>query len=275
MDLFIFAALLSALCYGISDFAGGQASAHTSIPHVLVMSECIGAITLWLLVWVMGHSTIATWAIGVAAIAGILGAVGVAFLYHGIANGHTPVTVPVSAVMCALVPVCYGMLSDGLPTTRVMMGIGLGIVAIVMTSWSGAIRQHAGLWQGMIAGGMFGLFFVLIKIVGQPDGSLAPLAISRSAALCVTIPWLLLRPAARARPRVTGLALLAGLADVGASWAFMVSAQAGRIDIAAVLASLYPAVTVALAFLINRETITRPQRWGLVTTLIATALIAG
>jgi len=55
----------------------------------------------------------------------------------------------------------------------------------------------------------------------------------------------------------------------------MVSAQAGRIDIAAVLASLYPAVTVALAFLINRETITRPQRWGLVTTLIATALIAG
>jgi drug/metabolite transporter (DMT)-like permease len=54
----------------------------------------------------------------------------------------------------------------------------------------------------------------------------------------------------------------------------MLATQLGRIDIASVLASLYPAITVLLALFINGETITPLQRWGLATTLIATALIA-
>ncbi len=275
MDVFIVAALLSAVCYGISDFAGGHASARATIPPVLVISECAGALTLWGIAWYTGISSMAVEIVVLAAIAGIIGAVGVAFLYHGIANGHTAVTVPISAVVCALVPVGYGMLSDGMPTTRVVMGIGVGIVAIVMTSWSGDIRQTAGLWQGVIAGSLFGWYFVCINAIETTDTYAMPLAISRSAALLVTIPWLVRKPVSRVHPPVIAFAILAGLADVGASWTFMMSSHAGRLDIAGVLASLYPAVTVALAYLILREPITRPQRWGLVTTLIATALIAG
>ena len=55
---------------------------------------------------------------------------------------------------------------------------------------------------------------------------------------------------------------------------YILATQSGRLDIAGVLASLYPGVTVLLAFLINREPVTTAQRWGLVTTIIATALIA-
>jgi len=275
MDVFIWAALLSALCYGISDFAGGHASARATIPSVLVISECAGAVTLWGIVWYTGIPIMAPWMIGFAAIAGIIGAVGVAFLYHGIANGHTAVTVPISAVVCAVVPVGYGMLNDGIPTIQVVVGIGVGIVAIVMTSWSGDIRQTAGLWQGLIAGSLFGWYFVCINAIETTDTYAMPLAISRSAALLVTIPWLVYKPVSRVPAPVLGFAILAGLADVGASWTFMLSSHAGRLDIAGVLASLYPAVTVALAYLINREPITRPQRWGLAITLIATALIAG
>ncbi|MFN5369277.1 MAG: hypothetical protein ACK5C8_12090, partial [Roseiflexaceae bacterium] len=118
MDVFMLAALLSAVCYGISDFAGGHASARGTIPLVLVISECAGALTLWGIAWYTGITSMAVEIVVLAAIAGIIGAVGVAFLYHGIANRHTAVTVPISAVVCALVPVGYGMLSDGMPTTR-------------------------------------------------------------------------------------------------------------------------------------------------------------
>jgi drug/metabolite transporter (DMT)-like permease len=55
---------------------------------------------------------------------------------------------------------------------------------------------------------------------------------------------------------------------------YILATQSGRLDIAGVLASLYPGVTVLLAYFINREPISIPQRWGLVATLIATALIA-
>lgn len=275
MDGFILAALASALCYGVSDFAGGKASTRTALATVLVISECTGALTLWVAAWYSGDTLITGWAVGVAALAGILGTGGVAFLYRGIADGHTAVTVPVSAVMCALMPVLYGISSHGIPSARICAGIGLGVVAIVLTSWSGEIRRSNGLWHGVIAGCLFGLFFVCITIVGRPDVYLAPLAVSRTAALLITIPWALWRPAPRPGRRAVGLAVLAGLADVMAGWTFMLSAQAGRVDIAGVLASLYPAVTVTLAAVINHEQIARPQRWGLLVTVIATALIAG
>lgn len=269
------AALASALCYGISDFAGGKASTQTSLAYVLVISECTGAVTLWMMAWYAGDTSITLWAAGIAALAGIVGAVGVAFLYRGIASGYTAVTVPVSAVVCALMPVVYGMMHHGIPSSRVGLGIGLGVVAIILTSWAGEIRRSNGVWHGLGAGCLFGMFFVLINMTGESAVSFAPLAVSRSAALAVTIPWLILRPAPHPRGGVVGLAACAGLADVGAGWTFVVSAHTGRIDIAGVLASLYPAVTVALAYLINREQITRPQRWGLVITMVATTLIAG
>ena len=71
-----------------------------------------------------------------------------------------------------------------------------------------------------------------------------------------------------------GLAMAAGAFDLSANAAYMISTQLGRLDVASVLASLYPAVTVLLAFFVNREPINTLQRIGLVTTLVATALIA-
>lgn len=274
MNTLILAGLLAALCYGVSDYVGGQASARIAIAQVLVIGEFAGALVLWLIAWYVRDAGIAPQAGILAMVAGILGAVGVAFLYRGIARGYTAVTAPVSAVISALVPVIYGITSHGVPTARVISGIGLGVIAIVLTSWTGQVRRADGLWQGLMAGCMFGLYFVLIKIIGRPDALVTPLAISRSAALLVSIPWWLLRPAPRPSRDGVGLALLAGMCDVGAGGAFMVAALAGRIDIAGVLASLYPAVTVLLAFFINHERIMPPQRWGLVLTIMATALIA-
>jgi drug/metabolite transporter (DMT)-like permease len=84
----------------------------------------------------------------------------------------------------------------------------------------------------------------------------------------------LIRPGGRPNGIGIGLAAVAGVLDLSANTAYMMSTQMGRIDIASVLASLYPAVTVLLAFFVNGEKISTLQRIGLVATIAATALIA-
>ncbi len=196
-----------------------------------------------------------------------------AALYQGIAQGHTAIVAPLSAALSAIIPATYGMLTHGLPSTLALVGMGIGIIAITLNSLSGRINGYQGLAQGLFAGVCFGVFLILLKYIGSA-GIFAPLATLRSAALLVTIPWLLWRPGGRPSAVGFGLAILAGTFDLGANTAYMLATQLGRIDIASVLASLYPAITVLLALFINGEQITPLQRWGLATTLIATALIA-
>ena len=80
-------------------------------------------------------------------------------------------------------------------------------------------------------------------------------------------------PSTRWRP-VLPLAAAAGILDTSGNLLYTMSSLAGRLDVAAVLSSLYPAGTILLAAWLLHERATRSQTVGMGLALLAVAMIS-
>jgi drug/metabolite transporter (DMT)-like permease len=74
-------------------------------------------------------------------------------------------------------------------------------------------------------------------------------------------------------PFGTPIGLLAGVLDAGGNILYLLARQQVRLDVAAVLSSLYPVSTVVLARVVSREPVTRLQWFGAAVCLLAVVLI--
>ncbi len=272
----VFYGLMASLLWGSGDFSGGVASKRMNAIGVVALSHVIGLVFMLIAAIVSRESVPPTsdWLWGAAA--GLAGAVGLAALYQALASGKAGVAAPITSVVAAALPVGWSLLFTGMPGNLVIIGIILGLISVVLVSGgdvrSGDVRTAQ---LAVISGLGFGGFYVLVAQF-SPGAVFFPLVAARAtSALATVVLVLLLRRSLVPPDRLSWLALaLAGILDVGANVCYALSTQAGRLDEAVIVSSLYPAVTILLAFVIRRERITAIQGVGILAALLAVACIS-
>jgi drug/metabolite transporter (DMT)-like permease len=272
-------ALSSAVVYGASDFLGGLASRRASVFGVVAYSQAFGlAALLLLLPWLGGPVDAADLAWGAAA--GLAGAAGLVIFFRTLAGGVMSVVAPVTAVTAAAVPVFVGLVGGDDIGRWAGVGIALALLAVVLVSADSGLSalrtaRPAALFPALLAGSMFGLFFVLLDRTSG-DAGLTPLAAARVASVGLVV---CLALAGRQPLRVTRgllpLVAASGVGDMTANALFLLATQAdGQLAVTGVLASLYPVSTVVLAQLVLRERLVGAQVAGLLAAVPAVVLIS-
>ena len=267
--------LASALSWGAGDFSGGLATKRAPVFGVLAIGHGAGLLLLILLALLWGEplpsATDLAW--GVAA--GLAGAVGLASLYRALAVGQMGMVAPLSAVLTAALPALFGVLTEGMPGALKLVGFGLALLAIWLVAGTGAsVGTRRGLGLALLAGCGFGIFFILLHHAGA-SAIFWPLTAARIGSLGLVLPIALgRREFGPPDPRLLVPVLLSGVLDVAGNAFFVLAGQAGRLDMAAIISSLYPASTVLLAALLLGERVMRVQVVGIVAALAAIALIA-
>jgi drug/metabolite transporter (DMT)-like permease len=267
--------LAASLSWGSGDFSGGLATRRVNVFTVVVAAHAIGFVLLiaLALAWSEPFPSALDMAWGSAA--GLAGAVGIVSFYQALAVGRMGINAPVTAVLAAALPVLFSVFFQGLPGLLQLAGFTLALIAVWLISRPERARgRPEGVGLALLAGLGFGSFFILISRASS-TAIFWPLAAARLSSFLFMLALLLVRrqeliPKLSAFP----LVLLAGTLDVAGNAFFVLATHSGRLAVAAILSSLYPAATVLLASFILRERVTRLQAIGIFVALIAIPLIS-
>jgi drug/metabolite transporter (DMT)-like permease len=268
-------ALISAAVWGGGDFTGGYASRRNSSFHVLVLAAFSGLLTLIAAAVIWREAFPSARSILWAALGGISGALGIAAFYRALSMEQVAIVAPTTGVISAALPVVFGILTLGLPASTKLTGFVLALAGIWLvaaaTGPEGRISSR-GFVLACLAGVGFGGFLIFLGLV-DPGKIFTPLIVSRSMTLVIGL--LLIKLKRMSLPVLTSspLALLAGVLDAGGNLFYVLARQFTRLDIAALLSSLYPASTVLLAGIILKEKVSLRQGVGIMVCLAAILLI--
>ena len=269
--------LLASTAWGVADFGGGLTSRRAPALGVLLGSQ-IASLAIGLpILAAVSEPAMRPIDFAVSIGGGVLSAVGLSLLYRGLSVGRMGVVAPVAAVITATLPVVYGFATQGVPSALAIVGIAAAVVSVVLVSRApgAADGRPSGIWYGVAAGTVFGLF--TIGAAQLNDGLImSPVVLIRVASILVITTWILLRRQPWRVPRSLWPALVGvGVMDMSATAAYLAAISVGPLSIAAILASLYPVVTTILAALVLRERVTPVHAAGILAAGVAVALIAG
>ncbi|MGH2583033.1 MAG: EamA family transporter [Anaerolineales bacterium] len=267
-------ALAAAVTWGTGDFANGLGARRVGAFHALLVSFYFGFAALIIAALILAEPFPRAIDLFWGVLAGLAGTAGFLSLLQGFATGRMSIVAPVSAVVGAGIPVMVSIFTEGLPREIQLLGFTLAFVSIwILTRHESDEKRPAGIGLALLAGAGFGAFFTLLDQISE-SAFFWPLVVMRLVAtlLLMTIAFVTRRPLVPAKAPLRLLAT-AGLLDVAGNMLFLQAVQTGRLDVAAVLVSLYPAVTVMWAALIAKEHLNRLQLFGVVLAVAAIALI--
>lgn len=275
MTLALTFAVTAALLLGASDFFAAR-SARTT-PSVTVTrtavatSVSLSPLLLLLVEWEwVAHDAV------IGALSGLFMIGGLMLLYEGYAVARMGIVAPLASVLLAVVPVLWDILNGVRPGATAAVGMGLGLVALVLTSYtpggSGSVTMGAVL--GVTSGVAFGIAFTLMGEVTKASG-LMPVVMQRLAGLAMLTTIALFRTDPFfARGVGRRYAMGAGLLGLFAIGSLQLAFQRGDTGPVSVASSQFATVAVILSVVFNRERMRWWQALGVAATAVAVALIA-
>jgi len=269
-------AVCAAGAFGVGDFLGGLATRRApSVFPVVAVSHVVGLTVAGALVLVFS-SVISVGAVLGGALGGVTGAAGIALLYRGLAVGRMAVVAPITAVGAAVLPLAWGLATGERPSTLATAGALVGIISIPIVAAApgvGSPRGRRGVPEAIGSGVGFALFFIAMDATGPNSGAI-PLLAARVASVPLFVGLTLARGSSLRLPgEALRPTLAAGALDVIANGFFLAATREGFLALAAVVSSLYPAVTIVLARAVLDERIARPQTGGLALAGVGVVLM--
>lgn len=260
-------ALVSAVAYGVADYAGGLLARRAHFGTIALVGQVAG-LGFALVAALLVPATPAFGDLAWGALSGVGSGVGMAFLYRGLSRGDMSVVVPVSAVGGVTLPVIVSVAVLGeRPSPVAWAGIAAALPALWLVARSDGSGKPPAVGDALVACAGIAVQYLALA---QADGGLWPVVAGRAAATLVVLPTARQRVSARTW---LGAAACGGLAAFGLI-SYLLATREELDTIAVVLASLYPAIPVLLGITVLRERLSRWQTVGLVAAGFAVGLLS-
>ena len=269
-------ALGASLAWGVADFVGPWKARTLGALRVLLWGQLVGMVAIGIVVAARGDPPSGS-AVLLAIPAALSGTLGLYAYYRGMATGAMSVVAPIAGAS-AIVPVVFGIATGDRPSTVQLAGVACAIAGVTLASMEhqdgGERRLAAGV--GLASSPRSGSASTSRPCT--PPGASTPGGARSSSGSARS----------RSSRRRSGCGTRRYGSAAGRWWSCSRSGSATRSatssspsppatassSLTAVLASLYPIVTVVLAALVLHERIDGSQRAGVALTLAGVALIA-
>ena len=278
-------ALAAALLWGGGDFSGGMGAKTVGgtaggALRIVVLSHLTSFTVLMAFGMLHGspfpHGAVLAWGLA----AGVAGGLSLTAFYVALSRGAMGVSAAISGLLAAAIPAVVSLVQDGSPGILKLTGfITAGAAIWMIAAGPAGTRESVGTtWLAVSAGAGFGLYFVALKMAGA-GGPVWAMTTARmgSISVCCLLLAIMATRGGQEKVRLTWVAgrwvLMTALLDTSGNLLFVAATRAGRLDVAAVLASLYPATTILLAAWTLKERPTRRQGLGMLVAAMAVVMI--
>jgi drug/metabolite transporter (DMT)-like permease len=283
--LAIVLAIGSSLAWGAADFVAGLKSRTMPVATVMVVAVTTGLAITAIVVLARGVGPPPGRFLAFAALSAVVGAIGLAALYRGLAVGAMSIVAPVAATGAAI-PVAFGLATGERPGGIQAAGALLAVAGVVLAAreelsvedaaagWRGGRGLAKGVPLALLAAAGLGSFLVAVDAASEGDFGWTIL-VNRAFTLgFLAVAAVVLRPRLPTDLGDAAPAIFVGVLETTANLLIALASTLGFVSIVGVLASLYPVVTVALARVVLGERIAPIQRVGTIAALAGVVLIA-
>jgi drug/metabolite transporter (DMT)-like permease len=273
-------ALAASLCYGVSNFIGPAISRDLPVYAVLMAGQVVAFCVSALVVVSAGEGGPDATAAGAAALAGVGNAGGLIAFYRAASCGPLSIVTPIASVGAA-VPVAAGVAQGEALGAARMAGIVLVLAGVALAARRPGGRAAAGAedrrravaWS-LLSAASFGVF--LTFMAPAADGGVFWAVLLSRASLLLVLGGAALALATAVRVPVADLPRVAvpGILLFAGTLCYSAATREGDLSVVSVLGSLFPVITVGLAFAVLGERLDRLQGAGVALALTGVVLVS-